>query len=79
MKLQNCIIHWEQYIALQSYFTNEEPKGSQSPVPEDGSDESHMEEKFPAQMVSRIIWGTIKIYKIQVPLDSLTQILKRLA
>lgn len=28
MKLQNCITHWEQYIALQSYFTNEEQKGS---------------------------------------------------
>lgn len=60
MKLQNCITHWEQYIVLKSYFTNEEPKGSQSPVPEDSSDESHVEEEFPAQMVISTIWGAIK-------------------
>ena len=79
MKLQNCITHWEQYIALRSYSTNEEPKGSQPSVPEESSEESHMEEKFAAQMVIRNIWRTMKMYKIWVPLvDSLTQILKRL-
>lgn len=40
-ELQNCNTHWEQCIAQQSYFTNEEPKGSQSLVPEDSPDESH--------------------------------------
>lgn len=46
MKLQNCITHWEQYIGKESYFTNEKPKGSQSPVPQDHSDESHVQESF---------------------------------
>lgn len=57
MKLQNCITHSEQYIARQSDFTSEEPKGSQSLVPEDSSDDSHRREEFTTQEVIKIIWG----------------------
>lgn len=60
MKLQNCITHWEQYTAQKNYFT----KGSQSPMPKDSSDESHAKVEFTIQMVIRIFWGTIKMYKI---------------
>lgn len=63
MKPQNCNTHWEQCIAQQSYFTNEEPKGSQSQVPEDSPDESHMTEEFTAQEVIKIIWGLQKCIK----------------
>lgn len=80
MKLQNCITHWEQCIAQKSYFTNEEPKGSQTPVPEDSADENHMHEEFTTQMVIRIFWGTIKMCKnLSASLDLLTHSLKRLA
>lgn len=47
MNIQSYITHWEQYIARQRYLTNEEQKGSQSSVPEDNSDQSHVEEEFP--------------------------------
>lgn len=59
---QNCNTHWEQCIAQQSYFTKE-PKGSQSLVPEDSPNESHMKEEFTTQEVIKIIGGLQKCIK----------------
>lgn len=59
-KLQHPL---EQCIAHQSYFTSKEPKGSQSQVPEDSSDESHMKEKFTTQKVIKIIGELQKCIK----------------
>lgn len=65
MKPQNCNTHWEQCIAQQSYFTNEEPKGSQSQVPEDSRDESHLKEEFTTQ--EEVIKVTVGLQKCIKP------------
>jgi hypothetical protein len=57
MKPQNCITHWEQYIAKESYFINEKPKGSWPPMPKHSSDESLLKEGFLHIMIIRIFWG----------------------